>query len=381
MALSEKMKKDLADLWSGRTMDALAFSAYSAGWYDALVEGAKTTPEENWPKTKLAQGRPAPAAPTVERKAEPLEHVEKVSTEAAMSQWERSLKRPDLCEKDRVRGAIEAYKRQAFAFAISPTPPAAAVRVPEGWQLVPKEPTQEMLDAVTAADQQEPFSDKTMRGVFVEMLSASPSPVDSRDGLEAVTYADAKPFMYGLMQEDGTPLFEEYCVDGEADNLQSVIDDFPGAKVVALYLHPYTVEHIKGAISLLKGQMDNRPELVDWKATTELTLELTKRAVDMLSAQTETLKKLEPLADGMMKIAEQVGEKDDPFAAWEVVDLFKSGHEKTKTMAGDLLDCGMLIKKLIRHLPIKEKELIDKANEFLKRKRIEGSPLRDEGGK
>ncbi|MDX1158405.1 hypothetical protein GOL34_25255 [Sinorhizobium medicae] len=63
------------------------------------------------------------------------------------------------------------------------TPPAAPVRVPDGWQLVPKEPTQEMLDAVTAADQQEPFSDKTMRGVFVEMLSASPSPADSRDAL------------------------------------------------------------------------------------------------------------------------------------------------------------------------------------------------------
>ena len=44
--------------------------------------------------------------------------VERVSTEAAMSQWERSLKRPDLSEKDRVLGAIEAYKRQAFAFAM-----------------------------------------------------------------------------------------------------------------------------------------------------------------------------------------------------------------------------------------------------------------------
>jgi len=41
---------------------------------------------------------------------------EKICTDTAMSQWERSLKRTDLQEKDRVRGAIEAYKRQAFAF-------------------------------------------------------------------------------------------------------------------------------------------------------------------------------------------------------------------------------------------------------------------------
>lgn len=48
-----------------------------------------------------------------------LETIERVSTEAAMSQWERSLQRPDLAEKDRVRGAIEAYKRQAFAFSMA----------------------------------------------------------------------------------------------------------------------------------------------------------------------------------------------------------------------------------------------------------------------
>ena len=46
------------------------------------------------------------------------ERREAICTEAAMSQWERSLKRPDLTEKDRVRGAIEAYKRQAFAFNV-----------------------------------------------------------------------------------------------------------------------------------------------------------------------------------------------------------------------------------------------------------------------
>lgn len=48
------------------------------------------------------------------------ERQEAVCTEAAMSQWRRSRKRPDLDEEARVRGAIEAYKRQAFAFAVLP---------------------------------------------------------------------------------------------------------------------------------------------------------------------------------------------------------------------------------------------------------------------
>jgi hypothetical protein len=40
---------------------------------------------------------------------------EKLCIDAAMHQWERSLKRPDLREKDRVRGAIDAFIRQAIA--------------------------------------------------------------------------------------------------------------------------------------------------------------------------------------------------------------------------------------------------------------------------
>jgi len=46
------------------------------------------------------------------------EEQERICTATAISQWERSLKRPDLSERDRIRGAIEAYKRQAFAFCM-----------------------------------------------------------------------------------------------------------------------------------------------------------------------------------------------------------------------------------------------------------------------
>lgn len=37
---------------------------------------------------------------------------------AAMNQWERSKKRDDMIERDRVVGAIKAYMRQAFAFKL-----------------------------------------------------------------------------------------------------------------------------------------------------------------------------------------------------------------------------------------------------------------------
>ncbi|MER9911652.1 hypothetical protein NKJ71_13565 [Mesorhizobium sp. M0050] len=54
---------------------------------------------------------------------------EKLCDATAMRQWEASLKRPDLAEKDRVRGALEAFKRQAIALqmlastAVAPVAP------------------------------------------------------------------------------------------------------------------------------------------------------------------------------------------------------------------------------------------------------------------
>lgn len=121
----------------------------------------------------------------VERKAEPLEHVEKVSTEAAMSQWERSLKRPDLCEKDRVRGAIEAYKRQAFAFAISPTPPAAPVTARPLADVVAMSASIESKRVLQLHFNREVTDDDRRRLIEWHNASASPSPVDSREDLIA----------------------------------------------------------------------------------------------------------------------------------------------------------------------------------------------------
>ncbi|EHK77735.1 hypothetical protein SM0020_12445 [Sinorhizobium meliloti CCNWSX0020] len=117
----------------------------------------------------------------IERKAEPLEHVEKVSTEAAMSQWERSLKRPDLCEKDRVRGAIEAYKRQAFAFAISPTPPAAQISFECSAR---KQSLPEPADCDWPFCGCDPYADKVIAAI--EESGRMPAAQVTREALEAV---------------------------------------------------------------------------------------------------------------------------------------------------------------------------------------------------
>jgi hypothetical protein len=47
-----------------------------------------------------------------------LEDDERLAYHTAMDQWERSLKRPDLSEKDRVRGALFAFSRQMLACRI-----------------------------------------------------------------------------------------------------------------------------------------------------------------------------------------------------------------------------------------------------------------------
>lgn len=69
--------------------------------------------------------------------SEEYERLEGVCTDRAMAQWRQSLNRSDLDEESRVRGAIEAYKRQAFAGAVmrdktteaqTPSSPVVAVQ-------------------------------------------------------------------------------------------------------------------------------------------------------------------------------------------------------------------------------------------------------------
>jgi len=79
--------------------------------------------DRGWQKRTIRAALEAALSAQVQDVAE-YERREQVCKETAMSQWERSLKRPDLTEKDRVIGAVEAYKRQAFAFTMLPAAPA-----------------------------------------------------------------------------------------------------------------------------------------------------------------------------------------------------------------------------------------------------------------
>ena len=60
---------------------------------------------------------------------------------------------------------------------------ASAVVIPNGWKLVPDEPTQEMLDAPAAAiagRALDTFYDDQMAAVYRAMLAAAPQPMVSR---------------------------------------------------------------------------------------------------------------------------------------------------------------------------------------------------------
>lgn len=47
-----------------------------------------------------------------------MDDDERLCFERAVNQWRRSLKRADMSEEDRVKGALLAYMRQAFAMRI-----------------------------------------------------------------------------------------------------------------------------------------------------------------------------------------------------------------------------------------------------------------------
>lgn len=82
---------------------------------------------------------------------------------------------------------MRLFVEQAVKYALESysTPPAAEVT--EGWQLVPKEPTEEMLDAYWhQTGESKEMRSRThayMRRYYSAMLSASPEPVGDRDVL------------------------------------------------------------------------------------------------------------------------------------------------------------------------------------------------------
>lgn len=69
--------------------------------------------------------------------------------------------------------------------------------------VVPREAAQVMLDEVTAADQHEPFSDKTMSGIFDAMLSASPYPTAWDDVRKYVEWLEEE---VGRLEDENSEL-------------------------------------------------------------------------------------------------------------------------------------------------------------------------------
>jgi len=63
---------------------------------------------------------------------------------------------------------------EAMRVALAAHPHTGYSAVPEGWKLVPVEPTKEMLDAVCSSDGYEPWTDGTMTETYKAMLAAAP---------------------------------------------------------------------------------------------------------------------------------------------------------------------------------------------------------------
>lgn len=104
-------------------IEAWQSGASAADLIDAMVDALGETLE-----ARLGTDAPPPRAFVM-----PAE--ERLCRDRAMAQWRASLKRPDLTEEDRVRGAIEAHQRQALAIMMltDATQRDGALWPPEGY--------------------------------------------------------------------------------------------------------------------------------------------------------------------------------------------------------------------------------------------------------
>ena len=61
-----------------------------------------------------------------------------------------------------------------------------------------------------------------------------------------------------------------------------------------------------------------------------------------------TQEQVTALACEMIKIASDVGEPEDPFAAWETIDLFKSQNDQMRRVIDAVWRCGLVIESSVR---------------------------------
>lgn len=102
--------------------------------------------------------------------------------------------------------------------------------VPDGWKLVPIEPTREMLDAMFGGELNE-GGVKTYRSLWLDVMTAIPEPPSD------VT-SDAKPVCY-IRMLNGKPDWAEDCVSEDDHSLRSTYDRnysaAEGYSVIPLY--------------------------------------------------------------------------------------------------------------------------------------------------
>ena len=97
----------LADEIDGLRSELLALRALALS-IDDILAALDSPPDHGG-----GEGRTSPLGPQTPD--------ERLCFERGMQQWRASLKRPDMTEEDRVKGALEAYCRQAFALPSLPT--------------------------------------------------------------------------------------------------------------------------------------------------------------------------------------------------------------------------------------------------------------------
>lgn len=112
----------------------------------------------------------------------------------------------------------------------TPQAAPAAVAVPDGWKLVPTEPTPQMChfgryggDKDTPAYGEKPVegetawpfvADHTAEQIYRAMLAAAP----------ALAATPAEPFMWAIQGPDGLAYLDEGCVNSSKDELQAEVD-------------------------------------------------------------------------------------------------------------------------------------------------------------
>ncbi|MDK4720086.1 hypothetical protein PH552_12100 [Rhizobium sp. CNPSo 3968] len=188
-------------------------------------------------------------------------------------------------------------------------------------------PTPEMIEAV-AAKFRPMFSEEMAEGLATEVLTAALALLPGGPVAHIVTQPNGKQRVTLATQYD--PMASSFWVGGEMPK---------GYSVTPLYASPAPLP------VAVKAQLD---ETVDWIGTVACPCTTFEQDETCPVGQPSLLcgacggkgvvkaETVMALAAEMLKVAEQVDELEDPFAAWESIELLKSASSPTPTPASDI---------------------------------------------